>query len=148
MAGLTKIKSLNLYLPETDAKATVRAMEVDRSYLQALRWINVGLRAVMELAIVIALAWWGYHVSEGTERYVLAILAPAVGFGIWGAIDFRNMGTHAERLRLLEELAISFLAAAAWYVAGEEALGIGLATLSIVHHALAYLLDERPLRQS
>lgn len=109
--------------------------------------MNVGLRADMELAIVIALAWWGFQIAEGVMRYVLAVLTPAVGFGIWGAIDFRNTGVHAERLRLLEELAISFLAAAAWYVAGEEALGIGLAALSIVHHALVYLLGDRLLRQ-
>ena len=136
------------YLPDTGCGVTVRAMELDRSYLRALRWMNVGLRAVMELAIVIALAWWGFHISDGVERYVLAILAPVVGFGIWGAIDFRSVGAHAERLRLLEELAISFLAAAAWYVAGEEALGVGLAALSIVHHALVYLLGERLLKQS
>ena len=101
----------------------------------------------MEFAIVVALSWWGYHATEGVARYVLAVLAPTVGFGVWGSIDFRNAGASAERLRLLQELAISGLAALAWYASGEQALGLGLAALSLLHHVLVYLLGDRLLKR-
>jgi hypothetical protein len=39
--------------------------------------------------------------------------APLVGFGFWGAVDFHQAGRFAEPLRLIQELAISALAAVA-----------------------------------
>ena len=60
-----------------------------------------------------------------------------IGFGLWGAVDFHR-SRHGEMLRLVQELVISGLAAAACYAAGRHALAIALATLSIVYHALVY----------
>ena len=93
-----------------------------------------------------ALAYWGVQTGDGAAgKVLLGIAAPAVGFGIWGAVDFHWAGRYAEPLRLAEELVISGLAAAALAVAGQPALGIGLAALSVVHHALVYALGDRLL---
>jgi hypothetical protein len=53
----------------------------------------------------------------------------------------------SESLRLFQELVISGLAAVAWYAAGEYALGWALGLVSIVHHALVYLLGGTLLKQ-
>ena len=45
---------------------------------------------------------------------------------------------HAEGLRLLQELAVSGLAAVAWYASGAHLLGVALAAWSIVYHAVVY----------
>jgi Protein of unknown function (DUF2568) len=109
--------------------------------------LNLVLRAVMELGVVLALATWGYHVGNGTgAKIAFAIAAPAVGFGFWGAVDFRGAGRLGEPLRLAEELVISGGAAVAWYVAGRHALGIALAALSLVYHVLVYASGARLLR--
>ena len=112
-----------------------------------LKWFNVGLRAIMELGIVIALGYWGYKTGESTSaKILLSIAAPLIGFGIWGLVDFRNAGAFAEPLRLIEELIISGLAALAWYVAGAQSMGWMLGIVSIVHHALVYALGGKLLK--
>ena len=114
----------------------------------ALRLSNVALRGLLEAAVVAALAYWGVHTGSGTAAKVaLGLGAPAVGFGIWGAVDFRQAGRLAEPLRLGEELVISGLAALALYAAGQHALAWALALLSLVHHALVYALGTRLLQE-
>lgn len=115
--------------------------------IATLKWFNVGLRGVMELGIVIALGYWGYKTGEGTTmKILLSIGAPLIGFGFWGLVDFRNAGSLAEPLRLIEELIISGLAALAWYVAGAQSMGWMLGIISIVHHVLVYALGGALLK--
>jgi hypothetical protein len=101
----------------------------------------------MELGIVIALGYWGYRTGESaTAKILLSIGAPLIGFGIWGLVDFRNAGSLAEPLRLIEELVISGLAALAWYAAGAQTWGWALGIISIVHHVLVYALGGTLLK--
>ena len=112
--------------------------------LQALTLV---LRVTMELGIVAALAYWGVQTGAATPtKALLGIAAPLVGFGIWGAIDFRRAGAMAELLRLAEELVISGLAALGAYMAGAQTLGWALGLLSLVYHALVYAAGDRLLR--
>ena len=78
---------------------------------------------------------------------LLALAAPAAAFGIWGALDFRFAGRYAEPLRLTEELAITSLAAICLYAAGQRALAVGLAALSVGYHVLVYSAGERLLKE-
>jgi hypothetical protein len=82
--------------------------------MSKLKWFNLALRALMEMGIVLALAYWGYQIGNKTATKILfGIVAPLIGFGIWGAIDFHQAGNMAEPLRLIEEMIISGLAALA-----------------------------------
>jgi hypothetical protein len=119
------------------------------SGMTKIQGVNLALRALMELGIVIALAVWGYQMGEGLSmKILLGIMVPVLGFGFWGAVDFHQAGRFAEPLRLFEELIISGLAAIAFYVAGQHALGWILGLLSIVYHLLVYLSGEHLLKQS
>ncbi len=110
---------------------------------------NIGLRGVMEGGIVAAFAYWGYESGSGAARRTLgSIGAPAVAFGVWGAVDFRQLGRFAEPARLVEELAISGLAVTALWAARQRALAVVLGTVSVVHHALVYATGERLLNVS
>ena len=105
------------------------------------------LRVLMEAGIIGGFAWWGYRAGAGTgTKILLAAGAPALGFGFWGAVDFHQAGRLAEPLRLLQELAISGLAAAAVYAAGQHLLGWVLGLLSVAYHALVYLQGGRLLK--
>ena len=116
--------------------------------MSGLQRLNLTFRALMEAGVVFGLRFWGYHTGRtGTSKVLLAVGAPVLGFGIWGLLDFRRAGALAEPLRLIEELAISGLAALALYVAGQHALGWSLATISVVHHALVYLLGDRLIKR-
>lgn len=108
--------------------------------------VPLTLRVVMEAGIVAGLAYWGYHTGSSTRMQImLAVVAPVIGFGLWGGVDFRWAGRLSEPLRLLEELAISGLAALAFYAAGQRAVGVALAALSIVYHAMVYVIGGRLL---
>lgn len=110
--------------------------------------INLALRALMELGIVLGLGYWGYQTGgAGLARILLAVGVPLLVFAFWGLVDFRQAGRHAEMLRLLQELIVSGLAAAAVYRAGQPTLGLALAVLSVVHHAMVYALGEKLLKR-
>lgn len=111
------------------------------------KWLNVGLRALMELGIVVALGYWAFKTGEGAPmKILLSVAAPLFGFGIWSLVDFRNAGSLAEPLRLIEELTISGLAALAWYGAGAQTMGWALGIISIVQHVLVYALGGALLK--
>jgi Protein of unknown function (DUF2568) len=113
--------------------------------MSPIQKLNLTLRVLLELSVVVALGYWGVHAGQSTSaKVLLGIGAPLVGFGLWGAVDFHR-SRHGEMLRLVQELVISGLAAAACYAAGRHAPAIALATLSIVYHALVYASGARLL---
>jgi uncharacterized protein DUF2568 len=112
-----------------------------------LTWFNLGLRVLMETGIVLGLAYWGFHAgSNSITKVVLALGAPLVGFGFWGAVDFHQAGRVSEPLRLIQELVISGLAALALFAAGQHLLAGILAVISIVYHLLIYVTGSRLLK--
>ena len=116
---------------------------------KTIRWTNVVLRVLMELGIVLAFGYWGFHVgSTRTIHILLGILTPLIAFAFWGMVDFRNAGKLAELYRLLQELIISLLAAFALYKIGTVGFAIALAILSFIYHSLVYLNGERILKKS
>jgi hypothetical protein len=103
-------------------------------------------RVLIEIGIVLGLAYWGVHTgSSPATKAALGFGAPVLGFGFWGAVDFHQAGRFSEPLRLIQELAISGLAALALYVAGQHALGLLLALLSLAYHGLVYMQGARLL---
>jgi hypothetical protein len=109
--------------------------------------LNLALRALTELGVVAGFAYWGYSAGNGpTAKIVLAIGAPLLGFGFWGAVDFHQAGRMGEPLRLAQELVISGIAALALIVAGRHMLGWSLAALSVMYHLLVYLSGDRLLK--
>lgn len=115
--------------------------------MSALKWLNLGLRVLMEGGIIGALGAWGYETGTTMSASILlAIGAPLLVFGFWGVVDFHQAGRMSEVLRLVQELVICGLAAAAWHGAGQPALGWALGLVSVVHHALVYLLGDRLLK--
>jgi hypothetical protein len=110
-------------------------------------WPTLGLRALMETGIVIGLAFWGFQAGLGTAaKVLLAIVAPVIGFGFWGAVDFHQVGRAAEWLRLAQELLVTGLVALALWSAGQPVFGFAMAALSVVYHALVYLSGGRLLK--
>jgi hypothetical protein len=137
-----------LRTPATPAGGLARTGE-NTARTAPARWpvFTLVLRVLMEAGIVAGFAWWGYRAGAGTGmKILLAVGAPALGFGFWGAVDFRQAGRFAEPLRLLQELVVCALAAVAAYAAGQHLLGWVLGLLSAAYHALVYLQGGRLLK--
>ena len=114
----------------------------------AMDMFNLGLRALMEVGIIVALGYWGYKTGDSAPlKILLSIGAPLVGFGFWSLVDFRQAGSLAETLRLLQELVISGSAAMAWYITGAETMGWILGGISLIHLVLIYALGARLLKR-
>lgn len=110
-------------------------------------WLSLGLRAVMETGVVVGLAYWGYETGANTIAKIgLALGVPLLGIGFWGAVDFHQAGRAAEALRLVQELVVTGLVALALGSAGQPLLGLMLALLSVVYHALVYVSGGRLLK--
>ncbi len=117
--------------------------------MSGIKWFNVGLRGIMETGIVLALAYWGYHVGDTrTLKILLAIVAPVIGFGFWGIVDFHNFGKIAEYLRLTQELIICAIVTYLLFVSELPILGWIFGIISVIHHLLVYLLGERLLKNN
>jgi Protein of unknown function (DUF2568) len=114
--------------------------------LSAAQAVLLVMRVTMEAGIIAGFSYWGVMQGDSVgTKIAFGVLAPVVGFGVWGALDFRFAGSSAEVLRLIEELAISLLAATALYSTGREALGLALGSLSIAYHVMVYMSGERLL---
>ncbi len=115
--------------------------------MTGLERFNLTLRGFMELGVVCGLGYWGWCTGGSTPiKLLLAVAAPVLGFGFWGAVDFRQAGPLAEPLRLVQELVISGLAAMGLWVVGAHRWGAALGVVSVVHHAMVYLLGGRLLK--
>ena len=118
----------------------------NRPAMTAVELVTLVLRVLMETWVVAGFAWWGYRIGHTPPSSVLlAIAAPVIGFGIWGAVDFHQLGRAAEPLRLVEELVLSGLAVVGLFVVGQHVLAVGLAVLSVVYHVLVYAQGSRLL---
>lgn len=139
--------SLDAPTAESRPAADTTSRPAAHSELTPLVTLNIVLRGLMEFGIVLALGIWGYHTgSSVATKLLLAIGAPIVGFGFWGAVDFHQAGRLAEPLRLLQELAISALAGIALFAAGLPKWGLALIALSAIHHVLVYALGQRLIK--
>ncbi len=116
--------------------------------MTTVRRISLVLRWIMEMGIVLGLAYWGFQTGGSPAvKILLLIAAPVVLFSFWGFVDFRWMGKAAEVVRLVQELAITGLVAAALIAAARPVFGWLLAAVSIVHHILVYLTGDRLIRR-
>lgn len=112
-------------------------------------WFNLTLRAPLELAVVASLAFWGYQAGGQTAwKLLLGVVAPVIGFGLWGTVDFRSVPRWSEALRLTEELLISGLAAAGLFAVDHPALGWALAALTVIYHVSVYATGHRLLEKA
>jgi Protein of unknown function (DUF2568) len=109
--------------------------------------LNLALRVILEFGVVVGLGYWGFTIGSSTAAQIaLGIGAPVLLFGFWGAVDF-HQARHGEQLRLVQELAISGLAAVALWASGAEGFGVTLAALSVIYHASVYMSGERLLKR-
>jgi hypothetical protein len=122
-------------------------INIEAVMIEKIKQFNLYLRVLMEVGIIIALGYWGFTLDgDPGIRMISGFGAPLIGFGFWGLIDFHQFGSVSEFLRLAQELAVSGMAAWAWYMAGQHIAGGLLAGVSVVHHSLVYLSGERLLR--
>lgn len=116
---------------------------------------NMLLRVLLELATLVAVGYWGWTLSDGIGRYLLALGLPAVLAAIWGVFAVPDDPSRSGNapfpvpgsVRLFLELVILALGALAIWRVGHPWLGVFFAGLILVHYFLSidrirWLLDH------
>jgi uncharacterized membrane protein len=101
--------------------------------VNALRAANLGLRFLLELALLAAVSYWGRR-AQGAA---LAIVMPVVFAAVWGAfLSPKAKVALPQEARLALELVVFALAAAGLFAAGATALGVAFAAVVVVNETL------------
>jgi hypothetical protein len=111
-------------------------------------YANDGLRFLLELSALAALAYWGFHEFGGAAQWLLGLGAPLLAAAAWGAfVAPKASRPTVDPVRLLLELAVFGSGVVALLLAGSTALAIIFAALVLVHLALTFALGQRPARR-
>jgi hypothetical protein len=109
-----------------------------------IRAANDALRFFLELATLVAVAYWGWWEARGALRWVLAFAAPIAVSLVWG----RFLAPKASRRvgdpwRLVLEVLIFGAAVAALARADDPVGAVVLAILVAIHLASTFALRQR-----
>jgi hypothetical protein len=115
--------------------------------------INAGIRFLLEIAALAALAYWGWTSHEGSGSVVWSVGLVLVASVVWGT--FRVPGNPGAApvpvpggVRLLLELVLFGAAFVLLAVAGRPWISLGLGAVTTLHYLaslnrIAWLLSQR-----
>lgn len=114
--------------------------------MRPIPWFHLGVRFLLELALVAGIAYWGWRVGDGgVSGGLLATLFVAIFATLWGVIGTPNDGSRGApvipvpgRWRLLLELAIIGIAAYGVWTSWSRAAAETLLTAFVIHYALTW----------
>jgi hypothetical protein len=112
--------------------------------MRGLRGVTLTARFVCELAMLAALAYWGYVVGEGVWAWVLGLAAPVVAAIVWGTfVAPRAMVPVPAPVRVAIELVLYAAAAAGLAAAGQPVAAVVLGAGGLVTSVLNELQGRR-----
>jgi hypothetical protein len=111
--------------------------------MQALKTVNLGLRFLLELGALVALAYWGFSTGDSVVvEVVLGLGAPLAMAVVWGLfIAPKARVPLALPVRIVLELLVFAAAVAALAAAGQPALAVAFAVAVIVSELILYTVD-------
>ncbi|MFC5365635.1 YrdB family protein [Salinirubrum litoreum] len=116
-----------------------------RPRLTPLRAASAGLRFLLELAGLAAVAYWGVVVGDGLlQQVALAVGAVVFFVGVWGLFvapkAVRRLGDPG---RLVVELIVFGVVVVALVSVGQILVGFGFGLLVVVSEVLVVVLGQR-----
>lgn len=107
----------------------------------ALRSINLLVAFLLELALLAALGYWGFHVGDNMAlKILLGIGAPLLVAVFWGLLLAPRALVHVkEPLHLLLATAVFAIGVAALVAAGRPAWGWALGALFVINQLLLHI---------
>ena len=117
--------------------------------MSGLRGVTLTVRFLCELAMLAALAYWGFTAGDGAGAWVLGVGAPLLAAVVWGTLVAPKARWPVPiPTRVVIELVLFGAAAAALAVAGQPlaAVVLGLAALatSLLNAAQERQASHRP----
>jgi hypothetical protein len=105
--------------------------------------INLVVRFALEIAMLISLGYWGWHLSGTWIKYIEAVGLPVTAAILWGVFRIQNDPKPAPVeipgiLRLVLELGLFAFATWALYDLGFIRLSMIMAVMVILHYLVSY----------
>jgi hypothetical protein len=105
--------------------------------------INLAIRFFLELAMLIALGCWGWHLIGDWLPYLAAVGLPLIAAVLWGIFRIPNDPKPAPVavpgiIRLLLEWILFGFAAWALYDLGYSTLSMIMALIVVIHYLVSY----------
>jgi hypothetical protein len=99
--------------------------------------LNIALSFVLEIAMLAAYAYWGYHAVTGPLRWLLAVAAPLLAAVLWGLFlaprARRRLGSTAG---IVVSAVLFLLAGLALVASAQPALGAAMLIAAVVNRTL------------
>jgi hypothetical protein len=110
--------------------------------VSGLGGVTLTVRFLCELALLAALAYWGFHVGDGAGGWVLGLGAPLLAAAVWGAfVAPRARWPVPARVAL--ELVLFAAAAVALAIAGQPVLAVVLGVAALATSLLNASQERR-----
>jgi hypothetical protein len=101
----------------------------------SVRTANLGLRFLLELALLVGVGWWG---GQAVGWWAAALLPVAAAL-VWGAfLSPKARWTIPRPARLVLELVLFSLAAAGYYGAGQPWIAVGFGAAVAVSEVVTW----------
>lgn len=107
----------------------------------AVKAVNLAMAFILELAMLAAFAWWGFHTGNSAiVRILLGVGVPVLVAVIWGIFMAPNSSRRFKGAAYLSLKFVLFgLAVAALVAVGQTTLGIILGVVFLVNTVLLYV---------
>jgi hypothetical protein len=101
--------------------------------VSGLRGVTLAVRFLCELAMLAALAYWGFTVGDGIGAWMLGVGAPLLAAVVWGAwVAPKARWPVPMPVRVVIELVLFGAAVGGLTVAGQPALAVVLGVAALV----------------
>jgi hypothetical protein len=109
--------------------------------MDLVKGVLLALRFGLELAAIVALAWWGFETGGSTAvKIVLGVGAPLLATGIWGVFVSPKAAYGRPALRVVFETAVFGAAVLALADIGRTGLAIAFALVALFDSLLVRLV--------
>jgi hypothetical protein len=113
--------------------------------VSGLRGVTLAVRFLTELAMLAALAYWGFAVGEGVSAWLLGLGAPLSAAVVWGAfVAPRARWPVPAPVRVAIELVLFGVAAGLLAAVGPPGPAVVLGVVAIVTSLLNAAQEPRP----
>lgn len=109
-----------------------------------MRVINLGLRFLLEILLLVALAYWGFETHDGAIRWVLGLGAPIAAALTWGAfVAPKSSRRLADPLRLIVEIVLYGLGVLSLIDASQPTSALVFGALVVINLILLTVWNQR-----
>ncbi|MBW5448026.1 DUF2568 domain-containing protein [Cohnella sp. CFH 77786] len=112
--------------------------------MEILKMANLGIRFLLELCLLAALGYWGFHAGKvGFVKWLLGIGAPLLAAVAWGTFLSPKASIPVSMpVQLVMEAVLFGIAAAGLYAAGRPSLAFPFAFIVVINRVLMIVWNQ------